>query len=555
MTKGKKTPMMRLGFTGFCCRHCMIDFNPEVTGQMLDYSCRSFSSAADNLASAISNSFYSHLQRCQRAPSVLLKALAAFKRVHKGQIAKLPNGSQRRLLQAIWSRLRSNDLTEDKMKNKLEEMKRNPPPKPPPLQPKPPPTPPVVSSMIVPDAAPSSNNFTADGEWKGLYPACDDPGTAALLRRFEAERDYSDNNGLIRFEDRPITTDYVFVLMKQMKLAVPKASDFTKGRRITALNTKQAGFCCRHCDGQENAIGSGRSFPSAPDNMASSLNSSLYMHMQRCLYCPQSVKIALANLKKIHSAQVSNMKFGSQRKYFGRLHDRLQQVDVPSFEIPVSKNQIKRDSSTLKRARGDPACARIDNDFVFQCGFVAVNSSQFHCRHCRMVPLCFRARNSVVNETPTRTFLETHSRECKGDTFYLGNVVAAVSKILMANPAITLDSLLSDEYNELMRSVVGDDDDLVHFFTEGLVENMRTEVGTTSTRSSKKEDARATSGYWKKFNLSLDFDRLTTAYTKFAEMIGIHTDLRTNYDLIWFFQMISPAFEILPDSPGRRPRK
>ena len=547
MTKGKKTPMMRVGLAGFCCRHCQHESNPEVTGQVLDFSCRSFSSAADNLASAVSNSFYTHLQRCYHAPPALVKALNAFKRTHKGQIAKLPVGSQRRLLQAIWNRLRSNDLTEEEMMERVENNAKNPPPPPsrahPPLV--------VSSAPIVPDPAPSSSGrkFDEDGEWKSCYPPCDDLGTVRILKEAEDERDYSKNDGLITWEDRPITSDYVFFLMKQMKTAIPGPMDFTKGRRITALNTKQAGFCCRHCDGKQ---GSGRSFPSAPDNMASSLNSSLFQHMERCEYCPQPIKVALKNLKGLHSQQISNMRFGSQRKYFARLHERLKKVEVPLFEIPASKNKIKSDKTSGRR-RAQGACARIDNGFIFQCGFVAINDFVYHCRHCRMVPLSLRARNSVVTDSPTRTYLEAHAKECKGDTFYLGNAVAALTKILAAHPAMTHDCLLGDEYDELIRAVVGDDNELVHVFTEVMMENMRTEVGTTSTRSSKKEDTNATSGYWKKYNLSPDYHRVSEAYARFAASIDMpETDLRKNVDLVWFFQMISPGFEMPPQTMGGR---
>jgi DNA-directed RNA polymerase subunit N (RpoN/RPB10) len=37
-TRGKKTALMRLGFTGFCCRHCNDINNPETSLMVVDYS-------------------------------------------------------------------------------------------------------------------------------------------------------------------------------------------------------------------------------------------------------------------------------------------------------------------------------------------------------------------------------------------------------------------------------------------------------------------------------------------------------------------------------------
>jgi hypothetical protein len=110
-TRGKKTKLMRLGYAGFCCRHCM---EPDgAPPYITDFSCRSFSSAADNLSSAISNSFISHLQKCYKTPIRIKKALTAYKRIHQRQMAQLAYGSQRRLIHELWARLRAADLPED----------------------------------------------------------------------------------------------------------------------------------------------------------------------------------------------------------------------------------------------------------------------------------------------------------------------------------------------------------------------------------------------------------------------------------------------------------
>ena len=96
-TRGKKTKLMRVGFAGFCCRHCDSLRGPSIT----DYSCRSFCSAPDNLSSAISNSFATHLTKCTHVPNRIKKALIAYRRIHQRQMAQLPYGSQRRLFREL----------------------------------------------------------------------------------------------------------------------------------------------------------------------------------------------------------------------------------------------------------------------------------------------------------------------------------------------------------------------------------------------------------------------------------------------------------------------
>jgi hypothetical protein len=116
-SRGKKTKLMRVGFAGFCCRHC------SATTQLpSDYTCRSFASAADNLVSAISNSFAMHLQKCYKTPYRIKKAVTAYKRIHQRQMAQLPYGSQRKLVLELWNRLRNADKTEEEMEEMLKNM-------------------------------------------------------------------------------------------------------------------------------------------------------------------------------------------------------------------------------------------------------------------------------------------------------------------------------------------------------------------------------------------------------------------------------------------------
>jgi hypothetical protein len=94
------------------------------------------------------------------------------------------------------------------------------------------------------------------------HPVCDDPETLALLQAVELDQDYAANDNLILPGDRSLVTDYVFFMMKNMRIAIPNASDYARGRRSTNMNSRLAGFCCKYCHEQDtSASASGRSFP------------------------------------------------------------------------------------------------------------------------------------------------------------------------------------------------------------------------------------------------------------------------------------------------------
>ena len=106
-SRGKKTKLMRVGFAGFCCRHCSSGDGVIATS---DFSCRSFCSAPDNLSSAISNSFSTHLAKCPHVPSRIKKAISAYRRIHQRQMSLLPYGSQRRLFHEMYVVCLFNDV-------------------------------------------------------------------------------------------------------------------------------------------------------------------------------------------------------------------------------------------------------------------------------------------------------------------------------------------------------------------------------------------------------------------------------------------------------------
>ena len=521
-TRGKKTRMMRLGFAGFCCRYCHVVNNPEKSNVAVDYSCRSFASAPDNLASAISNSFYVHLQKCHLVPVKIRKALAAYKRIHGRQIVRLPHGSQRRLFHALWHRLRAADISEEAMKAQMEKVAREAPA---PVvssasvvvQPAPAVPQQVVSGGSVPDSV--TSGASTDGRPPG-FPTCDDQETQRVFTAALEHTNYAENDNLILPSDFNLVSDYVFLMMKQLRVALPGPMDFARGRRSTVLNTRQAGLGCRHCCDKDQGS-AGRSFPSQPDNMASSLNTSLYQHFQRCPFVQPDIKRALSNLKKLHSLQCSNLKFGSQRKYFNLVFQRLRKVVVDDFD-PNAGRPVAGGPSK------DPA---VSSDFMLVAGTV------FQCCKCRMVPVALRASCSVLTKNDSDA-MSKHRQLCKGESFDLGAVVAVLKKIESSCGGINRQAFLSDSFKAVVSELLGGQKDLVEIFTTDAVKLL-----DNAPPPQSMEKKMSPSGLWNAFPTTVDSTRVEVLFRAFAESVeGLEDNLRACPDFVRYFQFVSPAF-------------
>lgn len=219
VSRGKKTKMMRLGFAGFCCRHC--DEKGNVT-----HACRSYSSAPDNLASAISNSFVLHLAKCPHTPDKVKAALSVLKKIHSRQMQQLPYGSQRKCFMDLWRRMRAADKIVEGQENptaeQIAEASQEAG---------------ISMSSALPDSVRStsvettieSNRQNARSEG---FPVSSNENTLAVLKQAEEDWDPTkDNDGLMDKDDRFLVSDYVFLTMRQLDLALPTMADFRGNRR------------------------------------------------------------------------------------------------------------------------------------------------------------------------------------------------------------------------------------------------------------------------------------------------------------------------------------
>ena len=566
-TRGKKTKSMRIGLAGFCCKHCL-SVREQIDGHELarahgasDFSCRSFSSAPDTLASSISSTFALHLAKCANVPARIRTALAAYKRFHASHMSNLPYGLQRKCFGQIWYRLRAADVPEDDMMIRISKYKE---------------------TGIVPDwpannwsppaSQPRSNGIKSSsakpkqlGRTSPNFPVASGAEAQNVLKNAIASLESSnDNADLIWPDDLDLVSDYVFLTIRQLHVTLPTAADLTK-RRPVAGQAIMAGMCCMHCEKEDPSVvaPSGRSFPSAADNFASALNTSLYNHMQNCQFLPADIKPVLAVLRKLHSQQIAHLKVGSQRRYFTKLYDRLRKVPVlkiPGSAVstakstPAASRNSSRGASHGASSSGTRVTRRSENGddaILAPFGFFEAPIQSFFCARCRMVPLALRARGSLSFARPSLDFMTEHSEACKGDGFDLWFVVESFKKLLKEKK-FDLSCMTDPLFKDVIREAVGGNEDLTSIFTSELVKVYQMSRHGGVTRAVENYVKAKSEGMWCKFPRTVDCIGVSQAFEKFAATKnGISSKLGDHSALVSFLLLLSPSLSM----PGEEPEK
>jgi hypothetical protein len=533
----KKPKLLRIGFAGFCCRWCndVITENKERSRSLLDFSCRCFPSASENLTSVITSSFTVHLQKCKHVPSRIRAALLAYKKLHLRQMAQLSYGSQRKYYMLFWTRLRAEDKLDDTV-----DMTSNPLAQP--LTEGSFSASPLAMDDKMSDAEASDylvqgdegeNEYASDDEMASSnrsldVPISGDVETKSLLQELEDNWDPAENNHVIVPADRPLVSDYVFLIMRQLKVVFPDEDDIVRVRRRITI----PGLACMHCLHQEQpgVSPSGRSFSSAPDNFHSALNSSLYNHLQICVFVDDAIKRALTTTKKIHSAQCAKIKFGSQRKYFNQLYDRLRQLESKGKDS-IPSNEMNKKKDTLA-----------------QFGFMEIpnpvpSKAVTMCLECRMVPLAFRAPDSVfVGRVPVNGTV-SHSQVCRKSCLDLSLTADLLDEIIRSvwnNDTGVLDR---SSFQEIIRAAVVDET-LSTFLTRGWKCQIHQKRGIESDDLNDNEvDPSLLPALWKAFSVSsVDFGAVEASFQAFArEFEGMADSLRSHPLFLNLLMLISPS--------------
>jgi len=131
-----------------------------------------------------------------------------------------------------------------------------------------------------------------------------------------------DNFYFILPNEKKILTDYMFVLMTQVKRGRLTSNDRDNARRNNPVLVEgYLGLRCRNCGGKER----GHYFPSTCKNLQA-CPSMILKHLMSCEKCPQKIKELLRLTKSNHKLQGPRKGSGAQIGFFNllwkRIHDR-----------------------------------------------------------------------------------------------------------------------------------------------------------------------------------------------------------------------------------------
>lgn len=115
-------------------------------------------------------------------------------------------------------------------------------------------------------------------------------------------------------EDVNILTDYLVILLTQVKKVVMTDADRTKNREGSTLTY---GFRCRHCGGLEK----GSYFPSSKKSLQA-CTASLHNHLLTCTHVPSNLARAVKLSKNTHKSQLSLPRV-DQRTFFRHMWERV----------------------------------------------------------------------------------------------------------------------------------------------------------------------------------------------------------------------------------------
>jgi hypothetical protein len=129
---------------------------------------------------------------------------------------------------------------------------------------------------------------------------------------------------LVSPHDKELITDYLFLIMDQMKVCEFSEEDRASGRsKVKDIPVGFPGMECKHCSGR---AGMGRYFPLSLHTLTlANSDRNIYNHIMKCRKCPQETKTKLQHYQSnIHGGGGSSKnRRGSRKEFFTRIWNRM----------------------------------------------------------------------------------------------------------------------------------------------------------------------------------------------------------------------------------------
>ena len=242
-----------------------------------------------------------------------------------------------------------------------------------------PPIHPTAVANAPPMPTPSSQTYRT--EPASLHSGVHEPvkKTSSVLRAIELLTARDDQSGqgsveidqpLVLDEDKLLLTDFLYFLMKQLRLVrFSEADRKTRGGKREKIQIGFGGLECIHCSHIPKPR---KFFWSGVDRLANSF-AEIPGHIFKCKYCSDEVKQALTDLKKIHPDQMARLPRGSQKVFFRRVWKRLHEGDPPESpsneesppKPPPGQSSSPGDESTITGKQHSPEGTSGSEESIF----------------------------------------------------------------------------------------------------------------------------------------------------------------------------------------------
>ena len=143
----------------------------------------------------------------------------------------------------------------------------------------------------------------------------------------QLDSDVGDNavwgkNFLVRPADRGLCTDYVLLLLCQVRPCRFRKSDRRAGPGSRGRDRAMGfpGLACMHCS-NKNSLG--RYFPVSAKNLTDNTANSLQAHISSCSRCPENIQASLAYLSHRSILQKAELSGSWKKAFFKKVWDRL----------------------------------------------------------------------------------------------------------------------------------------------------------------------------------------------------------------------------------------
>ena len=244
--------------------------------------------------------------------------------------------------------------------------------------------------------------------------------------------------------------------------------------------------------------------------------------MQACPFIPEDLKRALVDLRKLHSAQCASIKFGSQRRYFNRLFDRLKRIKSLYGEEP--------------RPGRSHADAPIDLE---EAGFLQLPNRSaptlFVCSRCNMVPIQFRAAGSFFSQRPSTASVRDHKLRCAGGKLDLTLVIEAFRTAAASLNKDPHEILSLESFKTVMKHAIDPGgNDLFYALYHGI-------QSILDNGNSARACITERGDLWMSFSARSNYAKVRDAFKGFAaELRCDSSNLEDHPDMYSFLLMIAP---------------